>query len=350
MAENKRWDRAVAFCRQASLIAPDAPQPYADCLGYAREAKDVEAMEWAYGNLVKHDWPTQNDQLHGKAQDELKRLKDVLQKEKNVDADKLLRLDSARRNLERDLVIKLSWQGQADLDLEVKEPIGTICSFQQRQTPGGGTLLGDNLSDANHETYVAAEAFSGKYEVTVKRVWGRPQGAKVVLEVVEHQGTPQERTLYRDTIVADFEAKNPSKEVTLLQGRRTSVANVLPASLPTAQDERKDKLMGSDQVLNKLRALSDNGMLGGSTGVSGGFGDLPPISVKMSPGAQRSVPLPSFQGKAASVVQNGIDMTYRPVVSADRRVVGVSLNPVFQTLNRAGTVPNVLNPAIPGGR
>ena len=29
---------------------------------------------------------------------------------------------------QRDLVIKLSWQGEADLDLKVKEPSGSVCS------------------------------------------------------------------------------------------------------------------------------------------------------------------------------------------------------------------------------
>jgi len=39
---------------------------------------------------------------------------------------------------QRDMVIHLTWQGDADLDLEVDEPIKSKCFFMQRQTPGGG--------------------------------------------------------------------------------------------------------------------------------------------------------------------------------------------------------------------
>jgi hypothetical protein len=351
MAENKRWDRAVAFCKQASLLSPNSPEPYASALTYAREAKDVEAMEWASMNLLKNDWPTQNDSLHGKAHDELKHLKDVLQKEKAGDAA-ILRLDAAKKSTERDLVIKLSWRGQADLDLEVKEPIGTVCSFQQRQTPGGGTLLGDNLIDANHEAYVAAEAFSGDYVITIKRIWGQPQGATAMIEVIAHQGTPQERIELRKAITCDFAKENPTCTVKLVDGRRTTVASVTPPPVVAPPDEKKAKLETGDQVLNKLRALADPDLTGAGSGVSGGFGDLPPIPAKLAPALQAARAPVAYQGKAASVVQNGVDMTFKPVITSDQRVVGVALNPVFQTMqqNVANAKPGVLNPAIPGGR
>src|SRR5207245_3177738 len=57
MADHKHWDRALAFCRQAAQLEPGAPKVYADALNYAEMAKDVDAMEWAAGNLLKQDWP-----------------------------------------------------------------------------------------------------------------------------------------------------------------------------------------------------------------------------------------------------------------------------------------------------
>ena len=47
MAELKRWDRAVAFCKQASLMDPNRPEPYAEALLYAEVAKDTDGMAWA---------------------------------------------------------------------------------------------------------------------------------------------------------------------------------------------------------------------------------------------------------------------------------------------------------------
>jgi hypothetical protein len=348
MAENKRWERAVAFCRQASLLSPDSPRPYADALRYAREARDVDAMEWASGNLLKLDWPVHNDRLHTQARDELKHLKQILEKEKG-DAANLQRLESAHDHLQRDLVVTLTWQGQADLDLKVKEPIGTVCSFQQRQTPAGGTLLGDNIKEANRSKYVVSEGFSGNYEITIQRVWGKPQGAKATLHVVVHEGTPQERIVLRETIFMDFEKQSPVRNVNLTNGRRTSLTEVSLARALADADDYKAKRGSGDQVLNQLRLLADHDLTE-SGGVRGGFGDLPPISTRQSHAVSAASKAPSFQGKAASLVPGGVEMTYRPIVAPDGKVVGTTLHPVFQTLDHARASPTVLNPVIPGGR
>src|SRR5436305_14642912 len=83
---------------------------------------------------------------------------------------------------ERDLVVILTWQpgvsGDADLEFELKEPTGSVCSSQHRQSPGGGTLTGLNLSSLRKATYTAADAFSGEYEITVKRRLGPPAAGK----------------------------------------------------------------------------------------------------------------------------------------------------------------------------
>src|SRR5262249_44246546 len=78
MKDSKRLDRAGAFCRQASLLDPDAPQPYEEALRYAEEGKDHEAMEWAASNLLSRDWPVNNTELHDKASGRLKDLAQTL--------------------------------------------------------------------------------------------------------------------------------------------------------------------------------------------------------------------------------------------------------------------------------
>src|SRR5207237_1418150 len=96
-------------------------------------------------------------------------------------------------------------------DLYVAEPTGSVCSPLARQTVGGGTLIGDTLSNPTGETYVAAQAFPGEYTITVERVWGRPLGGKAQLKSILNQGpeddaeqmAPNDRTLYQ-TRVAPF--------------------------------------------------------------------------------------------------------------------------------------------------
>jgi tetratricopeptide (TPR) repeat protein len=345
MADNKQYDRALAFCRHASVLEPNAPQPYADALGYAELSHDSQAMEWAAGNLLSRDWPADNKGLQEKAEYQLKNLADILAQEKRrAEAERMA--SSLNRFKVRDLMIELSFEGEADLDLEVKEPIGTICSYQQRQTEGGGTFMGDTLADPNRKSYVAAEAFSGDYEVTVRRVWGRPLGAKATLKIITHQGTPQQRERI-ETVTLDRDHK---MKVALDEGRRTSLAKVPPASAsqqPALASARPDR----GRVFNKLRALADPDFADSGSSVQGGL-SAPGISVNGSSGSR--LPNVTAQGGQAfqqgifSPVNGGADLTAQAEVSADRRYVTVSLAPVLQTVSRIQPTP-VLS-FIPGTR
>ena len=267
MAENKRYDRAVAFCRQASLLDPNSPAPYAEALLYAELDKNPEAMEWAAGNLLSRDWPLENQELHDQAYGKLQALAKQLGAGRQPKAGEDL-LAAVWRKRERDLVIQLSWQGEADLDLEVTDPVGTVCSFMQRQTPGGGTLMGDTLADGNLESYVAAEAFAGDYQVTVRRVWGKPLGSKATVRIIQHQGTPQE-TQRLETVVFD---RVHSLKINLDRGRRTSLAQVSADASYRATDTSGKAADRGGNIINKLRCLVDpdldlnpSGLRGGTT-------------------------------------------------------------------------------------
>ena len=226
MAADKRWDRALAFCKQAAALEPNTPYAYNEALLYAETAQDVSGMEWAAGHLVSQDWPMSNKELQGKAMQKAESLAQTLDgANRKTDAQKLLDSVSGRR--QRDLVIKLSWQGEADLDLKVKEPTGSVCWVLNPQTIGGGTLTGDAQSDPNSETYHAAEAFNGDYEVTVDRVWGRPLSDLAQMTVIRHQGTPQET---QELVTINLKSAAPVK-LKLSDGRRTETAYV---PLPSA--------------------------------------------------------------------------------------------------------------------
>ena len=87
----------------------------------------------------------------------------------------LFRSDAA---LVRDVVIELSWTGDADIDVLVEEPPGTVCSLASPRSTSGGTLLGDeaqaaNSSPTHRERYIATEAFPGTYKILVRKAWGK---------------------------------------------------------------------------------------------------------------------------------------------------------------------------------
>ena len=56
MADNKQWDRALAFCKQAARIEPNAPDAYEEALACAERGKNM-LLEWAPSNLLSRDWP-----------------------------------------------------------------------------------------------------------------------------------------------------------------------------------------------------------------------------------------------------------------------------------------------------
>src|SRR5262249_46614468 len=159
---------------------------------------------------------------------------------------------AVRGQQQRDLVIKLAWVGEADLDLKVKEPTGSVCSALVRQTVGGGVLIGDTLLEQSSETYLAAEAFSGADEGRVERVWGRSLGDKAQLRIIRHQGSAEES----EQLVTVNVKANEVVKVKLANGRRTETAHVAPtASLETPTETTT--LESKERTLSKLRALSD---------------------------------------------------------------------------------------------
>ena len=78
-----------------------------------------------------------------------------------------------------DVVVRVSWTGNADIDLAIEEPSGTICSIDNLSTAGGGTLLadaypgstGDNKGKVS-ETYICPQGFTGQYRLVRSGVSG----------------------------------------------------------------------------------------------------------------------------------------------------------------------------------
>jgi hypothetical protein len=350
MADHKRWDRALAFCRQAALLEPGAPKVYADALNYAEKAKDVDAMEWASGNLLKQDWPVKGEELHLKAKDGVDRLTKALDASRSKEVERLQEV--ARKQSQRDLVIRLGWGGEADLDLRVDEPSGSVCSCVNRLTVGGGTLIGDTLGEKNAETYVNAEAFPGKYKLTVDKVWGRPLGDKAQLKVVHHQGTDKETS----QLITINLAETNNVTIDLAEGRRTEVANVPPESLQPST-EPLGEIAGAGEALSKLRGMASGEMTSSvvQRGFRGGVSSLggssvQEVSVEKLKEKDRKEALKrrATQNRVSPFVNNNVSFTSQAVVDGDRRYVRLNINPIFNAVTGTKQKP-ILSSVIPGG-
>jgi tetratricopeptide (TPR) repeat protein len=351
LANDKNYTRALAFCRQAALLEPTAAQAYADAVGYAELAKDAKAMEWAAGALLTQDWPVNNKQLQNRAAQKLEALAVALAHEGRRGEAQRLR-DTAAGQRRRDLIIKLVWQGDVDLDLRVNEPAGTQCSTHNRQTVGGGTLLGDSLAEPNAETYVAAQAYSGKYTITVDRVWGRAFADKAQLKIIRHQGTPEEN---EQLLTIDMKSRQSQPiTITLESGRRREAAYVSRDAAPTEPVEA-GAIESPDAVFHQLRTLADPELAGyESQGFRGGVSSNGSSPLLPSQIARTTEP-PSandrtlYQTKVKSFVSNSLDVTAQAVLSADRRFVRLSLTPVFSGVTGVQSGAGVSFSVIPGG-
>src|SRR5438874_9489915 len=101
------------------------------------------------------------------------------------------------------------------------------------------------------DSYMAAQAFSGDYEIKVRRLFGQPLGGRAFLEIIQHFGTPKE-TRRLEVIRLDQTAHVAFR---LKSGRRTELASVAPA-IQKRTDTKEDVGTVNGSVLTKLRSMA----------------------------------------------------------------------------------------------
>ena len=224
----------------------------------------------------------------------------------------------------RDLVIQLLWSGESDLDLKVREPVGSTCWSLNKQTSGGGILLCDDFTqkiDNRSETYTAAEAFSGSYVVSVNRVWGRPLGERATIKVIRNQGTPDQTV---EIYTLDLK-KQTSMTIALEGGRRHHLSPVLPMAAVTNSMLNPKR---ETEVMDKLHAMT-SGMSVASSGMTGGTG-----SARRAGEVERPFMDMAFQSSVSSMVPGGMEIQKETTVFKDHKM-SVKMSPVFQSVGNA---------------
>src|SRR5690606_14020439 len=137
-----RDEAALRMYRQASRMAPERAEPYIMGLRLARKLKQADDVGWAAAGVLEHGWTADSAQLHREAENAALQAEEWLrQAGEDESAEKLTQSIAAAKV--RDLEIKLTWNGTADLDLLIEEPTGSVCSFESPETIGGGIHLHD---------------------------------------------------------------------------------------------------------------------------------------------------------------------------------------------------------------
>lgn len=317
LARHGLKETAIRLYRDIANTAPDAPQPYAECLDLATETGDVATVTWAATRILSQAWVGVHDQLHKKARSRAAELEQRLRKQdRTKEADDLA--EQVRQADARDLVIRITWQGDADIDLKVLEPLGTVCSAQNRMTPAGGVLVQDSFgkdpgsSKNPAELYVCARGLPGDYEIRLERVWGNPQGGRVKVEVIYGEGTPNEK---RETHFMAVTSTKPLV-VKLESGRRTQLLAIPQFYTPPVSAEHA-RTPYQELIAYTEAEARRNGFTGPQTLHQFG-GVAQSGAVAFNPTVQQF-----FFGAGFGA---------RAVVSADRRYVRLSIVPSFTQL------------------
>jgi hypothetical protein len=339
--------RAMQLCQQVVKLEPLRSEAYALGLHAAQRCNDLSGIEWATVGVLSQAWPKNltsiQESAHHLAEATLARLQNEGLHEELASYRRAL--DAA---VERDCVVRVSWTGNADVDVEVEEPSGTICSSAEPRTAAGGVSLGDAFPPANrasaavaNETYVCPRGFAGTYRVRIHRVWGEVTAGKVTVDVYRHLGSDQVEHERRQL---DLGEKDAMVVFDLDAGRRTEPLETAQLAGAVQRQQQMSRSVLAQQIdsLSDPRALpTDSDILRrrralGAFGLNGAVGYQPIITT----------------------LPEGTNFVVTGVVSADRRYVRITSVPSFtgigdvQTFTFAGRAQETQNGgggAGPGG-
>jgi hypothetical protein len=237
----------------------------------------------------------------------------------------------------RDCVVRVSWTGDADIDVSVEEPTGTTCSLSEPRTAGGGVKLDDAYSvegkpnDGSSEVYVCPKGFAGTYRVRIRRVWGEVTAGKVTVDVYTHLRSGDMQHERQQLEISD---KDAMVVFDLNHGRRAEPIETAQLAGAVKRQESLSRSVlaqqinsGSDPRVVPTRPLDVFARRAGLLG-RGAVGFQPIV-----------ITLPQ-----------GTMMSATGVVSADRRYVRVAVSPIFSTIGdvQTFTFAGQANPVPPG--
>lgn len=300
---------------------------------------DGEMLLWSTENLLSHEWPSEGRDVHAESRAMVSNVVATLRAEgRKEEAERLQRLAEAARI--RDIEVTVHWEGEADIDLAVIEPSNLLCSTLTPRTLGGGVLSTD--SKGTTEKYIAAEAWSGEYEIRLQPVWGKPTGGIANVDIVLHKGTNQERRERRTVKIDGLgeESIAPLK-VSLDHGRRQEPAVLSPDRRLVYGNESEER----GDARAQLRQLAN--------GANAEPGPMPPRgrfgARRQGLGAAGGGGVVAFD-PVITPIPNGTRLTAQAVVSADRRFVRLQMVPLLQTIQSINDVRTIsVGGAVGGG-
>jgi hypothetical protein len=269
-------------------------------------------VEWAACGILRFAWTRDYADLHRDAENAALEAEQWLSRAGDDEGAARLKAAVADAH-QRDLVLRLTWSGNADLDLIIEEPSGTVCSFENRDSAGGGVLTHDGYGPSAencYEEYVCAYGFRGDYRIRVHQSFGVPVGGRATLTLTRHAGTPDEQ-IETKTIVVD--GNETAVALSLEDGRRSGLKLVNTFDLRTQFDP--------GAIAQRIPAAQDPGVRQAA---------LDEFEESRRRSSRRAGAV-GYQ-PVVQVIPEGAQVTASAVVSADRRYVRISALPLFSNI------------------
>lgn len=224
---------ALRVYQEAARLSPSQAEPYVLGLKLAKKLKDASGIQWASSGILTHVWGRGFERHHQNAEDESVDAQQALRRDgRNAEADQMAAaLTEAKR---RDLIVRVEWSGDGDLDLLVEEPCGAKCSTHNPRTAGGGAFTHDGYGprpDNCYEEYVCASGQKGDYRATIELIDGNVVGKSFRVTWIRYRGSKNEQVR-----TETYRLDKPRRIIrfTLNEGRRTEPVPGLP--LPAKND------------------------------------------------------------------------------------------------------------------
>jgi hypothetical protein len=351
--------RALKLYRQVAAIDPTRFEPYMHGLEVAIRLGDVGGIQWACVGVLGQAWPADKaDVVNLARRTAIVTLKELRNQKRTEQATRFAA--ALNEAIIRDCLVRVTWNGDAEVDLAVEEPAGTVCSLRNPHTSSGGILLTssshrDSITDeGTSEEYVVTQGFPGKYRMLLRRVWGKPTAGKVTVEVYTHFGAKNATLMRKQIPLGDTDSM---VEFSLKEGRRheaiadAQVANAIQGMAglnqavlaqaavgPAPGNQQVAAAVGNTDITQKLAAINDptaqqsfsvsrstNPLNNLPNGVNAaGFF---PFAMQGAVGYQPVI----------TTLPSGTNMSATAVISADRRYVRITATPLFSSIGPVQT-------------
>ena len=320
-------ERALQVLHEIAKNNPEMSEPYEKALPIASIINNREAKKWASLGILSLAWSEEKQYLYDKANDVANSVvADLMAENKKQEAKEFQ--EEINNAKQRDCIIRVSWTGQADIDIAVEEPGGTVCSMKNIQTPAGGFFMGDahagQLGKNNKmmsETYVCPKGFNGDYRLAIKKLWGEVIGGKVKVELFTHVNADDLNSLKgKKPMVGYIQLKDDAAGMmfTLHDGRRTEASQQVIANAVNNQVNRAILAQQLAQAFDPNAMAKLDGFVNADQAAEEGRYYSPYYRQGAVGYQPQIIALPT-----------GTNLMAQAVVSADRRYVRITSVPMF---------------------